>query len=700
MEEKYGELIKENNRRKKAIFGKYNPITGYGCYDFEHRVHVRIPDYVIPEMWVPEECIKAELLYKVIKRGSIKDFITYDLGKAYSSELAIHICFEISRIRYKEDPEHAMYMNDHIMDKKSGAMIPFRLNYPQRLTLKKLEDMRHEGKPIYLIILKARQWGGSTLSQLYIKWMQSYRHEGWNSIILAQVKSISKKIKSMYRVSIKQQQGWTIGAEGCKLQFSPFENDSNTFVISDGKRILRNNTISIASFENYDNVRGDNFHCAHFSEVAYWKLTEEHDPEKVLSSVKGGIDNIPDNIQIYESSGRGASGFFYDMCQSAMRKDGSSSYEFIFIPCWVIEKDMEKVDDPMEFAKWLYDNKDDSKVLKGYRENGKWFWHMWQIGASFEAINWYRHERNGYLSHSAMATEAPIDHVEAFQNSGNLVFDRYSIEDLKETFCKKPKYYANIHLIGKGEQMLKHSKIDILDKGVGDLKIWQLPNNKILKLSNRYIVSVDIGGSSNTSDYTVMTVIDRKGLAEGVNGKPSVVARWRGHVRHDRLAWMAAVLALFYDNALLVIESNTADKEKNSNTEGDHFGSIIDEIGDYYDNLYIRDSTPDKVTGKTTNVYGFVTNKLTKGWLIDNLKSYVEDKLWEEPDDEMYHELSIYERKGDNSLGNIAGSGNHDDVLMATAIGLYISQGMERPKWNINATKKIVHNDKMTEAYI
>ena len=65
--------------------------------------------------------------------------------------------------------------------------------------------------------------------------------------------------------------------------------------------------------------------------------------------------------------------------------------------------------------------------------------------------------------------------------------------------------------------------------------------------------------------------------------------------------------------------------------------------------------------------------KLTKQWVIDNLVACVEDELFIDPDRELYHELSIYERRADNSLGNIPGANNHDDVVMSLAIGLWVS---------------------------
>ena len=419
------------------------------------------------------------------------------------------------------------------------------------------------------------------MTQLYIKWIQDFRRDGWNAIVLSQVKGTSKKIKAMYRKAVERQKGWTIGHPGAQLMLSPYENSPDDFIVTDGNKALRRSTLTVASFDNFDNVRGNNFHCAHYSEVAYWKKTPEHDPEGVISSISGGIHNLEDNVEVFESTGRGASGFFYDRCQLAMDPSNNDAYAFIFIPCFIIENDMEAVEDEKEFAMWLLKNKDRSTCPKGYRETGKFFWRMWEKGACFQAINWYRNFRNKFKTHAFCATEAPIDEEEAFRNSGNLVFNPYSIDDLRQGEVKKPKYIADIVTTGeKSTEAIKKAKITIREDGEGELKIWSLPNNKILRVADRYVVSVDIGGKSSTSDYTVMTVLDRMGMMPSMKDKPRVVARYRGHCRHDVLAWKAAALAHYYDDALLVIESNTADREKNNNTEGDHFGSIINEIAD------------------------------------------------------------------------------------------------------------------------
>ena len=694
------ELVAENQRRYDDIYGTYDPWTGENCYDMEHRELLELTDFMIKKMWVPRECMRT-LLYRQLKQvGSLKEFIIqvmrkeYEERSYYTKRYIMMLTFEIMKVRFREDPEFALYATDKIEDKVTGDMIPFKLNYPQRKLLKIFEDLRTSGKAIRVVILKARQWGGSTLTQLYIKWLQDFRRDGWNAIVLAQQKNTAKKIKAMYRKALEHQPGWTVGCPGAKLQFSPYENSPDDFQVTDGMRAIRRSTLTVASFENFDSVRGSNFHCAHYSEVAYWKKTPEHDPEGVISSISGGIRNQEDNLEVFESTGKGNSGFFYDKCQLAMDPKNNDAYAFLFIPCFFIEHDMEEVKSVRSFAKWLLQHRDRSTCPSGYRETGKFFWKMWEKGACFQAIEWYRNFRNKFTTHSFCATEAPVDEEDAFRNSGNLVFNPYSIDDLQKACKADPLYTADIvvNTSVKDESTIKKSKIELRTDGEGDLKIWAVPN--CLQVENRYLVSVDIGGKSSSSDYTVMTVIDRFGLIPTIKGKPRVVARYRGHARHDKLAWMAAALAHYYDDALLVIESNTADREKNNNTEGDHFLTILEEIADYYDNPYQRTSSSEDVGENVLMKYGFQTNKLTKQQIIDNLEEFVDDMLWVEPDKEMYHELRIYERHDDGSLGNIVGSGNHDDVLMSTAIGLWVSLcDMEKPRWKQEKRLNTRHSD-------
>lgn len=708
MRQEIRELIAENHNRRQEIYGPYDQLTGIGCYGFKEglRTHIIIPDCLIPEMWVMPETLETGIYHEVLRFGSIKRYIEEGMQRVYDDEYHQDVEEALFQARFQDDPEFAFIMTDKIVHKETGTMVPFRLRYAQRLLLKDFEDLRRARKPILIVLLKARQWGGSTLTQMYIKWMQGYRHtNGWNAAVITQADSTSKKIKAMYRKSVESQPGWTVGMPGTKIEMARYENSDSDFQISDGKFLVRTSLLSIASFNSFEKCRGDNYKMVHYSEVASWKKTPEHDPDEVRANLQGGFIGLPDELAVYESTGKGNSGFFYDLCQDAMAENSTSAYTFRFIPFYMIEHDMKpswndgfKEEEEEEFATWLWENRNKEQCPAGFRESGKFFWKMWKMGACFEAINWYRYRRNEHKTHGYMASEAPIDPVEAFRNSGNAVFDPYAIDDLKDA-CGAPKpplYYADIILKPfeqRSRSVFLDAEIRMREDNQGEMKIWALPNNHIFKVKNRYLVSVDIGGASDKADYTVMTVIDQMGLCKEVKGRPRVVARWRGHVRHDTLAWKAAALAHYYDDALLIIESNTADREKDQNTEGDHFGTIINEIAHYYPNLYQRNKPAESVQEGIEPIYGFQTNIKTKQWVIDNLIACVDDKLWEEPDEQMYLELGWYERDPDtNKMGNKPGSNRHDDVLMSTAIGLYVAYNNDiyRPSWNDTKPKKRV----------
>ena len=44
-----------------------------------------------------------------------------------------------------------------------------------------------------------------------------------------------------------------------------------------------------------------------YSEVSSWNKTPEHDPGAVIAAVSGGILEDPDNVEVFESTGKGMS---------------------------------------------------------------------------------------------------------------------------------------------------------------------------------------------------------------------------------------------------------------------------------------------------------------------------------------------------------------------------------------------------------
>ena len=670
------DILKEDKRRHKVMFSGFNPSTGKLCPCERKRLH--IPDYFIPTQYVTIDTYNDNLYKLVRKAGSMTNFL-HSLGVSDDiiGERMEQLTKQMMAIRAKDDPAFGFFYFFKIQDKKTGQMIQFRLNYPQRLVLEELEGMRKSGVPIRLVILKARQWGGSTLVQLYMAWIQLFIKEGWYSVILAQTKDTSRRIKAMYTKVLGDFPSWGMEVDNHKIIFSPYEGSSSDSILTfENGEIARNNVISIASYENYDSVRGNSYAMAHYSETAFWKDTLGKTPEELIASVSGGILDEPLTMEVMESSARGSSGYFYDECQLAI--NGKSSRRFLFIPFFFIENDMKKIDNKNEFATWLLSVKDLDSVPEGCLDEGRYYWKMWTLGATLEHINWYITKRKSFHDHENMATEAPIDYVEAFKNSGKRVFSPYAIDDMRKIFVKEPIAKGDVHGASmKGIESIKNAKFYPSENG--KMKIWAYPNTNI-NVRYRYVVSVDIGGKSEAADYSVITVIDRFGMMKGAKGLPKVVARWRGHIRHDYLAWKAAAIARYYCNAYLIFESNTYDMEKSKNTEGEHMTFILDEVGGAYENMYYRHNDSETIEDNYAVKWGWQTNKTTKPKMVDNMVVYLDDQLWDEPDDEMYKEMLIYEYKDDGTIGNIEGKGNHDDIFMSTGIGLYVSQyEMELP---------------------
>ena len=329
-------------------------------------------------------------------------------------------------------------------------------------------------------------------------------------------------------------------------------------------------------------------------------------------------------------------------------------------------------------------------------------WYLWECGATLEAIAWYVEERKKYTDHGDMASEYPTDDNEAFVYSGCKVFDKMLVEAFRPA-CREPRYVGDIYADGdEGKEAMQH--IRFKEDRTGLLCVWEKPDiDDAEKVRDRYLVVVDIGGRSAKADWSVICVIDRMYLMSG--DRPEVVAQWYGHTDMDLLAWKAAQIAKWYDDALLVIESNTLEtKDRERMVDGDQSQFILYKVKDVYDNLYAREQSEDEIREGAPKLYGFHTNVKTKPMIISNLVKMVREHLYTERDGRCLDEYLTYEQKQNGAYGAIAGK--HDDLLMTRAIGLYIAYNfkvMPLPRVVPRRLKRIEprsHVDRITEAVI
>lgn len=667
MQKEVIEILKENDKRNADVYQKFDPISGIGSIG--ERVEVRIDGFPLETQCIPVEMLSIPLVKLLIKCGSIIKFLTEELEVEYSEEDRLKVIEQFVRLRCRYDFAFWAALYVYIKNKGGGDDVLFRLTRPQRKFVERLEKLRKANKPIRIVLLKARQWGGSTTSQLYMAWLQLIHKVGLNSLIIAHQGAGSDEIKDMFDRMIKAYPITML----YKLGETYNENESKLVGVGHSGSIhrvpQRNCKIKIGTAERPDSCRGGDYNLVHLSEVGLWKTTDGKKPEDIVRSACSGILLKPYTMIVYESTANGTGNFFQREYDAAKR--GTSQFEAMFVSWFDIEQyslAFDNNDAKADFAIWLWKNRNNSSASSARAESGKYLWWLWEQGATLEAINWYVQERAKYNEHAPMASEYPSDDVEAFVHSGERVFDKYKVDEFRAS-CKPPKYIGDVYADGdSGKDALKNLRFAEDTQGL--LWIWDLPEIDDKEIvTNRYLTIVDIGGRSKKADWSVILVIDRLFMLDG--DRPEVVAQWYGHIDMDILAWKAAQIAAFYDNSLLVIESNTLethDKERQVDGDLSHF--ILNQIKDVYPNLYARKQTEDEIREGLPRKYGFHTNVATKPMIISTLIKVVREHLYTERDERCLDEYVVYEKKQNGAFGAIIGK--HDDLLMTRAIGLHI----------------------------
>lgn len=663
--ENVAKLIALNRMRNAEIRSKFNPITGEGSIG--ERKKIEIEDFPFPVQYVPLSMLKVPLVQQLLEAGSIRKFLEDYMNVKYSEEDKEKVIEQFVRLRAKHDFAFWAAMYVFIKQKGGGEDVHFRLNRPQRKLIMRFERRRLQGKPIRLILLKARQWGGSTATQIYMAWLQLVHKVGLNSLIVGHVKDASTEVKDMFDKLIKEY------PVSMLYEMGEAYNETEPKIVGVGQsgnihRIpQRNCKIKVGTAEKPNSARGGDYNLVHCTEVGLWVTTDGKTPEQIVRSACSGILLKPYTMIVYESTANGTGNFFQREYDAA--KNNKSQFEALFISWFEIEQYSAPIDNIKAFATKLWENRNNANAASDREESGKYLWWLWEQGATLEAINWYILERSKYTDHGDMASEYPSDDVEAFVHSGARVFDKYNVEKFKKC-CKAPKYVGDVYADGdEGEDALCNLRFKEDKQGL--LWVWSKPDvDDKEEVTDRYLVVVDIGGRGKKADWSVIVVFDRLNQMEG--GKPVVVAQWYGHIDMDMLAWKAAQIAAFYDNALLVIESNTLEThDKERQVDGDMSGYILNQIKDVYSNLYARKQSDEEIQEGEPKKYGFHTNVATKPKIISTLVKVIREQLYVERDSRCLDEYLCYEKKKNGAFGAI--TGKHDDLLMTRAIGLHIS---------------------------
>lgn len=586
-------MIKENRRRVSLRLTEgYNPKTG--TYAWGERETVTTPLRDMKLARVPKS-MTADARY----------------AKAKKNAAAWHA------LRCEHDFEYWCVSCVKIKPKTGYEHVPFVLNRGQRKVLAVLEEQRTSGEPIRVIILKARQWGCSTLIQNYMAWIQMCLRPNWHSLICCHNKDSAVNIRRLYTDLIKDYPGelWAAmaGSDAKKPVFKPFEGSANVREISG-----RGCRVAVTSSESQDALRGYDMAMAHLSEAAYWKETATQSPDDLIRNVCGSVALMPYSLIVMESTANGTGNYFHDEWMRA--KAGESDKKAVFVAWFETENNSL----PLTVR--------EEEFIESMNDMER---RLWDAGCSLDQINWYRARSKADRDIKRFAAEYPSDDKEAFGIGSGGVFEPADIERMAGE-CSEP-----VH--------------EMKTRG-GDMEIW-----REAEPGGDYVVSVDIGGRAASSDWSVIAVMKR---CDEEGGRHEVVAQWRGHADHDIVSDMAIETARHYNEALLVIESNSLE----SGAGADAGNYVLQRMAERYRNLYRRPRGDDKAPGQPSWRIGFHTNRATKALLVDTLIEAVREGRYVERSAEACRELGVYMQLPSGAYA--AKTGHHDDIIMTRALAL------------------------------
>lgn len=232
-----------------------------------------------------------------------------------------------ARLRCRYDFEYWAARCCRIKDKETGRVVPFILNRPQRRVVAMLEEDRRAGRPMRMIILKARQWGGSTVTELYMAWIQTCLRDHCHAIVCGAERTGTQVVLNLYADMLLN-----YPPELWEGETPPRLKTSRGILELQG----RDNRIYVAASTNPNAVRGADAALVHLTEVGFWKSTRGLDPWNAVRAIYCSVALAPMTMIVMESTADGVGSFFHEEWLRAC--SGRSDNRAVFVPWHEIGK--------------------------------------------------------------------------------------------------------------------------------------------------------------------------------------------------------------------------------------------------------------------------------------------------------------------------------------------------------------------------
>ena len=439
---------------------------------------------------------------------------------------------------------------------KSGTVVPFRLNDAQRKLYAVAKRQQDAGKPVRLIILKARQLGFSTLTEGLIFHACATR-KNVNALIVAHREDATANLFRMSKLFYDELPAPVKPMlRASNAQELVFENPSKLRSEREARPGLRSR-IRCATAGGRGIGRSDTLQCVHLSEYAFWPDGADG-KASTLAGILQAVPSLPGTMVVIEST---ANGFedFKERWDAAVA--GENDFEPVFF-AW-----FENPDYSMPVVPGTEWTPEERELRDAYRLTDEQLqWRRWCIA------------NNCGGSLDMFRQEYPASPGEAFLHSGTGVFDNEQIV-LRLERLPGPA--------GRGE----FTDGEWTESETGAITLYELPEEGV-----PYVLGGDTAGEG--SDYFTAIVIDN------VTGR--IVAKLRQKYSEPEYVRQICALGRFYNDALVAIETNFSTYPVMKLQEME------------YPNQYSRERE-DTYTRQMKKSYGFRTDRQSRPRAIANL---------------------------------------------------------------------------------
>lgn len=494
---------------------------------------------------------------------------------------------------------------------KDARIVPLKLNPAQERLYEALEAQRAAGRPMRVIILKARQLGFSTLAEALI-FQRTATKENVNSLVVAHREDSTANLFKMSRLFF----------ERLPEELRPLHRNSNARELvfenpeRDPEKKAKNpglmSRIRCQTAGGAGIGRSDTLQNVHLSEFAFWG----GDKTATWTGILQAVPAEADTMVIVEST---ANGFdeFHRLWEAAVR--GESDFEPLFFP-WFENPDYARPVPPGEV------------FSDGERELAA------RYGLSGEQLMWRRWciRNNCAGDERIFRQEYPSCPDEAFLTSGQAVFDNDLVGRRRARAARPVAQGYFEYDLGPDPTVMKNIRWH--ESGEGIIKLYQKPRSR-----RPYVIGGDTAGTG--SDWFTGQVLD--------NTTGTQVAVLRHQYDEDQYARQMYCLGRYYNDALLAVEVNYSTYPV----------KMLSLMG--YPRLYVRE-LPDTYTGGVKEAFGFETTSRTRPVIIAGLVAAFREHPDIVVDGATLGEMLTFQYNDSRRPEAIAGE--HDDLVMALAI--------------------------------